>query len=301
MLNAGVAGEITNEHVSQLVGSLQLRPGIAERLAVPLAWRDRFSKLNPLSKRLLGELRARFSNAIRFEQNDFVGYRAPIDIEAWVVEHAPKAPPVDRDIWIRRFVVCLLKDTETKALIKGLVASAQIWTSSDKPRRQTKEPAEGAFVRGLAQSLGSATISTGKLDLALSGIKVLEDQFQDMLSRELAAQRQIRTQQDSITHYADQVSKLEEDIAQVREESNQRSAQISELTLALTNAQEKYRLLDQHWRGVSEQELAKQSGSFREKVSRELHEALLALDRDNPNLDMALRRLRRIEEILKAN
>jgi hypothetical protein len=51
---------------------------------------------------------------------------------------------------------------------------------------------------------------------------------------------------------------------------------------------------------VSEQELAKQSGSFREKVSQELEETLLALDRENPNLEIALRRLRRIDDILKS-
>jgi uncharacterized protein YeeX (DUF496 family) len=135
--------------------------------------------------------------------------------------------------------------------------------------------------------------------LVLSGVQAVEAQFQDMLSRELGLQRQVRTQQDEINDYQKRVTKLDEDLAQVREESSQRNDRIAELTQSLADDQEKYRLLDQHWRGVSEQELAKQSGSFRNKVSQELREALLALDRDDPNLEMGLRRLRRIEDILK--
>jgi len=195
--------------------------------------------------------------------------------------------------------VCLLKDTEPKVLISGLVASTESWMSSSRKTLTKKKSAEQSFVHGIVQALSSPTIGAGRLGLALSGVQAVEDQFQDMLSRESGLQRQIRTQQDEINDYEKRVTKLDEDLVQVREESSQRNTRIAELTKSLADGQERYRLLDQHWRGVSEQELAKQSGSFREKVSQELREALLALDRDNPNLEMALRRLRRIEDILK--
>lgn len=299
MLNAGFLGEITAEHVSQLVALMQGRPGLAERVALPLAWRERFGKVNPLSRRILIALRVSFASAISFAQDEFVGYRAARDIEAWVLEHAPKGSGIERDIWFRRFVVCLTKDSDSKTLIMGLVASAQIWMSGRGKKLDKRRSAEKSFVRGVVQALSSPSIGSGKLDLAVSGVEVVDTQFRDMLSRELNLQRQLRTQQDEIDALHKQVSKLDDGLAQAREESRQRATQNSELTQSLADADERYRLLDQHWRGVSEQELAKQSGSFREKVSQELEETLLALDRDNPNLEIALRRLRRIEDILK--
>jgi septal ring factor EnvC (AmiA/AmiB activator) len=149
------------------------------------------------------------------------------------------------------------------------------------------------------QAFSLPSISLSKLDLAISGVETVDAQFREMLSRELNLQRQVRTQQDGINALQTQVSSLDSDLAQAREESGQRATRLSELTQLLAEADERYRLLDQHWRGVSEQELAKQSGSFREKVSQELEETLLALDRENPNMEIALRRLRRIEDILK--
>lgn len=299
MLNAGFAGDATTDHISMLVQSLRQHPGLAERIALSLAWRDRFGKLNSLSRKCLTELRSAFASSISFDQNEFVGYRAAQNVQAFVAEHAPKTPPFERDTWFRRFVVCLLKDSEPKVLISGLVTSAENWMSSSSQTVAKKKPAEQSFVRGIVQALSSPTIGVGRLGLALSGVQAVEAQFQDMLSRESGLQRQIRTQQDEINDYGTRVTKLDEDLAQVREESSQRNTRIAELTKSLADGQERYRLLDQHWRGVSEQELAKQSGSFREKVSQELREALLALDRDDPNLEMALRRLRRIEDILK--
>jgi hypothetical protein len=299
MLNAGFAGDVTNDHVSVLVQSLRQRPGLAERIALSLAWRERFGKLNPLSRKCLIELRSAFASSISFEQDEFIGYRASRDVQTWIAERAPKNPPFERDNWLRRFVVCLLKDTEPKVLISGLVASTDHWLSSSSQTLAKKKSAEQSFVQGIVQALGSPAIGAGRLGLALSGVQAVEAQFQDMLSRESGLQRQIRTQQDEINDYEKRVTKLDDDLRQVREESSQRNIRIDELTKSLADGQERYRLLDQHWRGVSEQELAKQSGSFREKVSQELSEALLALDRDDPNLEMALRRLRRIEDILK--
>jgi predicted RNase H-like nuclease (RuvC/YqgF family) len=119
-----------------------------------------------------------------------------------------------------------------------------------------------------------------------------------MLNRELNLERQIRAQQDSIDGLNRRLAEIGSDLDSAHAEGEKKTARIAELERSLAEAEERYQLLDRHWRGVSEQELTKQSGSFREKVSQELVEALLALDRETPNLEIALRRLRRIQEIL---
>jgi hypothetical protein len=295
MARVGFQGEVNGEHISQLVASLAEHRTVAERLVLPLAVQERFGKLKPLARRFLAEFRASFESGINYDRKEFSGYRAPRAIEDWVVEHAPSSPASERDSWLRRFAVCLLKDSEPKTVLVGLVAASRRWASS----KGLKSSAEDAtFVRGIALALGPPAIGSNKLELILAGVAAVEEQFRQMLNRELNLERQIRTLQDSIDGLNKRILELEGSLASALADGEKKTARIAELEQSLSEAEERYNLLDRHWRGVSEQELTKQSGSFREKVSQELVEALLALDRENPNLEIALRRLRRIQEIL---
>jgi archaellum component FlaC len=298
MLNAGTLGEITGEYVLQLADSLQPYPGLAERIALTLALRDRFGNLNSLSSKCLNRLRDGFATALAFSSNDFTGYRAAKDIPIWINEHLPATGDNDRDIWLRRFVVCVLKDTDSRVLVAALVAAGHACGPRTSQHRVQRNAPEHSFVRGIVQALASPKITVGRVDLTLSGIEAVNAQLEDVQNRELNLQRQIRTQKDQIDDCQNRISQLEDDLAQVRDQNNHQSAQIATLTKSLSDADERYLLLDQHWKGVSEQELAKQSGGFREKVGQELKEAIIALDRDTPNVEMALRRLKRVEDIL---
>ena len=57
---------------------------------------------------------------------------------------------------------------------------------------------------------------------------------------------------------------------------------------------------DRHWQGVCNNEVAKVVGKTRHLMGSEITEALLALDRPKPNVALALRRLKRMTEILAA-
>ena len=295
MARAGFLGDVNGGHVAELVTPLFEHRTVAERLALRLAVQERFAKLNPLARRLLAELRTSFEKEIRYEAQEFSGYRAPRAIEDWVVEHAPTAPAAERDSWFRRFTVCLAKDSEPRTAIVGLIAAARRWASS-KGLKSSAEDA--AFIRGIAAALTPPAIGANKLELILAGVAAVDEQFRKALNRELDLERQIRTQQDSIDGLKKRVAALESDATKAVAERDRKAADITELEKSLTAAQERYDLLDRHWRGVSEQELTKQSGTFKERVSQEVVEALLALDRESPNLEIALRRLRRIQDIL---
>jgi hypothetical protein len=295
MVRAGFQGEIDGGHVAQLVASVSEYRVIAERLALRLAVQARFGKLNKLSRRMLNELRAEFQERIDFDALDFKGYRASRAIEDWVIEHAPSGSDSDRDSWFRKFTVCLLDDSEPKTVMVGLLAASRSWASSS----QIKSSAEdAAFVRGISLALSSPNIGASKIGLILAGVDAVNAELRKTLDHELDLERQIRTQQDSISSLNTRASVLEANLAESIADGAEKAAFIAELQQSLAAEEERYNLLDRHWRGVSEQELTKQSGAFREKVSQEVVEALLALDRENPSLEIALRRLRRIQEIL---
>jgi archaellum component FlaC len=295
MARVGFQGEVKADQVAQLVASLAEHPTVAERLVLSLAVQERFAKLKPLAGRLVAEFRTSFESGINYDPMEFSGYRAPRAIEDWVAEHAPSTPASARDSWFRRFAVCLLNNTEPKTVLVGLVAASRKWASS-KGLKSAKEDA--SFVRGIALALSPPAIGSNKVQLILAGVAAVEEQFRQMLNRELDLECQMRKQQEKIDALNKRVSDLEDSLAAALEDGEKKTARISKLEQSLSEAEERYHLLDRHWRGVSEQELTKQSGSFREKIGQELVEALLALDRENPNLEIVLRRLRRIQEIL---
>lgn len=300
LLRSGLAEEVKAEHISQIVLSMKERPSVPERLALQLATQDRFGKLNSLSRGLLIELRTSWEDAIGYDPQEFIGYRGSLAVETWVTEHALSGPPVDRDSWFRRFVVCIVNNTEPKTLLSGLVAAARRWMTN--PGQNSLKPMSEvhSFVRELVRALGTSTIKPAKLGLILTGVDAVDSQFRQVLNRELNLERQIRIHEDQIEALRKQLSSVENDLVESRKESEQRLARTGQLEQSLTEASERYQLLDQHWRGVSEQQLAKQSGSFREKIRHEIQEALLALDRQNPNVEMALIRIRRVREILES-
>src|ERR1700739_2254126 len=298
MIKTGFEGEINGEVVSQIASTLleaQAHVCLAERLALSLAVQERFGKLKPLAQRVLSALRTHFGKAIDYDAQEFVGYRSPKAIGEWVSEHAPKAPAPDRDTWLRRFVTCLLKDSDAKTMLTGLIAA----TRNCAPRKGRATNQEAMLVRGLVAALIPPVVGANRLQLMMAGANSLEGQFQEMLSREATLERQIHTKQSSINDLEDKLTVLEASLAEAHNDSAQKANKISELENSIEDASDRYALLDQHWRGVSEQQLAKQSGSFREKVQHELQEALLALDGAQPNIEMALQRLRRIREIVE--
>jgi hypothetical protein len=239
--------------------------------------------------------RGSFEKEINYEARDFTSYRAPRDIENWVGENAPAAPASDRDSWFRRFTVCLVKDCEPKSAVVGLVAAARKWTVSKGLKRSSEQ---SAFIRGMVLALTPPVIGGNRLELILAGVAAVDEQFRKVLNRELDLERQIRTQQDNVENLNKRVAVLDSELVKAASEGDKKAALVVELEKSLSAAEERYNLLDRHWRGVSEQELTKQSGTFKQRVSQEVVEALLALDREGPNLEIALRRLRRIQEIL---
>lgn len=295
MVRAGFQGEINGEQISQLVASLAEHGTVAERLGLHLAVQERAGKLKPLARRLLAELRPSFENGIDYKPEDFSRYRAPQMIEDWVAEHLPGAPAEKRDSWFRRFVVCLLKHPEPKTVLVGLLAASRRWAAS-KGLNSSAE--EATFIRGLALALSAPVITAGKLELILAGVTAVEEQFRQMLNRESSLEREIRMQQDIIGALNRRTGELESSLGAALAEAQNKNARISELEQLLSEASERYNLLDRHWRGVFEQELERQRIRFRELIGPELVEALLALNRDNPNVEIALRRLHHIQKIL---
>jgi hypothetical protein len=318
LLTAGCIGDLRPEQIAQLYESLIQNITAAERLAVVLATQRRLGRANGISRALLNRLRLHFSEAIEYQSDDFAAANGSQAIERFVETNAPRTikssesdqftagkreraePTKERirdDSWLRQFFVCLCTESEQRVFLSGLIAVGKWWLAGNAPAFM-KDHDDANLSRAVSNALSAASISKQRWELLFAGIVPLERQFAVLLNRELELIRRVRSQDTEIESLRRERVNLVNRFASEEAAKNAAQDDVSRLQQALNEANEKYQLLDQHWRAVSDQSLKKQSGSFRERIGHEVQEALLSLERQTPNVSMALLRLKRIDEIV---
>jgi len=321
MLKKGFAGEAKHEYLLQLCDALTQNSAAAERIAVVLATQTRLGKLNSLSRSLLEQIRMRFCAGIEYHSDEFGGANGAQAVERFVESNAPRRRGNNRrdqpatgeqgrstteqseltaDSWLRQFFVCLCAEAEPKVFFNGTIAAGKWWLALNS-RALAQGRDDVNLARAVSNCLSTGTVSKQKLELIFTGINPLQHQFATLLNRELELSRRVQNRDAEIERLERGKADLEYGLAAAQAEATAARNTAAQTQQSLNEAQEKYQLLDQHWRAVSDQNLKKQSGSFRERVGLELQEALLSLERQTPNISMALRRLKRIDEILKGS
>ena len=111
-----------------------------------------------------------------------------------------------------------------------------------------------------------------------------------MRDSELQSTRDLSDAREQVRIKSEAVTALQDELTDAR-------ATIEKCKLELVEAEDRYRLLDEHWTRSSATNVAKKIGSLSEEVRHEVQEAILSLDRDVPNVAMALNRLRRLQAI----
>jgi regulator of replication initiation timing len=205
---------------------------------------------------------------------------------------------ITADSWLRRFFVCLCAENEPKVFINGTIAAGKWWLALHSPVF-AEGRGDANLARAFSNAICAGAVSRQRLELIFTGIGPLQQQFTALLNRELELTRRVQNRDAEIDDLTREKTDLESRLATLEVDKAAAQERSTELQQSLTEAEERYHLLDQHWRAVSEQSLNKQSGSFRERIGHELQEALLSLQRESPNVSMALLRLKRIDEILK--
>jgi hypothetical protein len=294
MCRAGISGDIPETAVQEIAFATTTHPGLAERLALHLSFQSRFGKCNSFSRRLLRQFRADFAGSIAFDAAEFVGYRAEHSIEEWVAQNAPREL-ADLESWMRRGVIAFLEMSEPTVRSTGLFAILKEWSSREKPASKP----DVVFAQGLIAGLIGPRLNRSRLQCLRSGIQIFESERRDVLDRERNLQMIIKGNQDTIRSQEQNVATLNSELEASKSESESKGSILAARDSEILTLKEQLTLVDRHWEGVSEQQLAKQGGALRTKVQHELREALLALDREDPNVQMALNRLRRIEGIVK--
>jgi hypothetical protein len=320
ILRTGFAEKETAQFVSPAAEIIE-SCSFADRWAVSLAATDASGKLTKFQQELLGEVRSHYARRIGFYDLDLVGPGFGQRMEKWLSCEAPQrqlatlpqrsdVPNVptealeDRttkvlpfDSWLRWVFVCLVAKAPPDRRAEATLALMEFWSGNGR-RSSTDGKVESDLYRFLANMLAAEKPESRKIAPFLGALRLSRSHLTAMRETESKLSRQLAEAQEQIQIKNETIARFQQEISDARATAQQRSVEIEKSQQQLVEAEERYRLLDEHWTRSSATNVAKKIGSLSEEVRHEVQEAILSLDREVPNMAMALNRLRRLQAII---
>jgi hypothetical protein len=320
ILSTGFAEKETAQFISPVAEIIE-SCSFADRWAVSLAATDASGKLTKFQRELLGEVRNHFARRIGFYDLDLSGPGFSQRMDKWLsceaprrelstlpqISDAPNFPTEvleDRtmrelpfDSWLRWVFVCLVAKAPPDRRPEATLALMEFWSVSGA-RSSTDGKVESDLYRFLANMLAAEKPESKKIAHLLGALRLMRSHLAAMRDTESKLSRQLAEAQEQIQIKDEAIITLQQELSDTQATAQQRSIETEKSQQQLVEAEERYRLLDEHWTRSSATNIAKKIGSLSEEVRHEVQEAILSLDRDVPNMAMALNRLRRLQAII---
>lgn len=321
ILNRGFV-ERENSHLAAQVAEIFKAYPAADRWAVAAAVAEIAGKLGRFQQKLLAEVRSHFARQIGFYELDVDGPGLKQKIEDWFLHSAPRrkshpqqdgpaTPPTSAeplaapstrempyDSWLRWAFVCLLSKSSAERRMEGALTLMELWAGSAKKNFKESQR-ESEWYRFIASVLGAERPKSSRMAPVLNALQPLRSHLTGVLNRELTLRRDLAATQGEVAAQKQAEAAARGDLACAQATIEKQNAEVGKLKHQLAEAEERYRLLDEHWKRSSATNLARKVGSLSQEVGHEVQEAILSLDRDAPNVGMALNRLRRLQGIIK--
>jgi len=319
ILNAGFVERDTGQFIVPVAEIVETYTS-ADRWAVSLAAADASGRLKKLQRDLLGEVRSHFAQRIGFYKLDLSGPSFRQQIDKWLLQESPgrgrlspsqildastekgeslaegSAKTLPFDTWVRWAFVCLIAKAPPDRRTEAVLALMEFWSGAPRAN-STGEHSEGDLFRFLSAVLGAEKPDSKKIVPLFGVLHLTRMQLAAVRDTELKLAGDLAAVREQLERKSEEVAALQEELADANATSQRRSADIDKHKQQLVEAENRYRLLDEHWIRSSATTVARKLGSLNEEVRHEVQEAILSLDRDVPNLSMALNRLRRLEAI----
>jgi hypothetical protein len=319
ILSTGFAEKEAPQFISQVAEIIE-SCSFADRWAVSLAATDASGKLTKFQRELLGEVRGHFARRIGFYELDLGGPSFSQRMDKWLLREAPQRelsalpkrsdePNVptealeDRttnvlpfDSWLRWVFVCLVAKSPPDRRAEATLSLMEFWSGRGRTS-STDGHGEPDLYRFLGNMLAAEKPESRKIAPLISALRLTRSHLSAIRDIESILSRNLADAMEQIQIKDEAIGTLQQELSDARATAQQRSTEVENSQRRLVEAEERYRLLDEHWTRSSATSVAKKIGSLSEEVRHEVQEAILSLDRDVPNVPMALNRLRRLQAI----
>jgi len=320
ILSTGFEEKETTQFLSPIAEIME-SCSFADRWAVSLAPTDASGKLTKLQRELLGEVRSRFARRIEFYELDLSGPGFSQRMAKWLLSEAPHRELLtlpqrsdspnaateaveDRtgkvlpfDSWLRWVFVCLVAKAPPDRRAEATLALMEFWSGRGRPT-STDGNGESDLYRFLANMLAAEKPGDRRVAPLIGALRLTRNQLAAMRDTESKLSRDLAEAREQIQIKDVAVGTLQQELNDATSTGHQRLIEVEKSHQQVVAAEERYRLLDEHWTRSSATSVAKKIGSLSEEVRHEVQEAILSLDRDVPNVPMALNRLRRLQAII---
>jgi hypothetical protein len=321
ILNVGFADVGTSQLIMQVAEALGAYTA-ADRWAVSAATREATGKLNRFQQQVLAEVRSHFARQIGFFELDLTRPNFKQEIEKWLRCSAPRrgagpvqiaptdegtsaepsAVPAPRELpydsWLRWSFVCVLSTSSSEKRMEGALTLIEFWAGRAKENSKASQP-EPELYRFIANVLGAEKPKRSRMAPVLNGLYALKGQLAGALRREGELDRDLGAARGELADLKLAETEVRGKLTDAQTAIEAQGAEIGKLKQNLSDAENRYQLLDEHWKRSSATSLARKIGTLTEELGHEVREAILSLDRESPNLIMGLNRLRRLQSIIQ--
>lgn len=209
--------------------------------------------------------------------------------------------------WARNAIVCIISENFndddfglTQLLIDKCARKRQIGTK--KKKKMTKDQDVDNFKPYLKYVESIFSVKNFPMPKALIGVeisKLLNDKIKKMTYERNAAEQAYEDEQEKSLALKTKCDQLNEDLNNEISKIESQKDKIAQYEQSLSDEKNRYRMLDETLKRKGEQKIRGLIFSLQKYFSHELQEAKLALDRSNPNTEMALSRIFHMEEYLQ--
>jgi len=300
-LKKGFFEQVVPEHVEQVMAVLVPYPSL-DRLAVRLAV-EKPQRSRPLVVALLNRLRAQFASELGFPGSVSREGDRLFELSQWIKvgeESRPTDAPRHPDTWVRKAVLCLSQESDpsiaASAIHRLLCIVARRATQSEGDAFRTDGR---SYLRAVGQLLSSKKIVPQRVALSLQFCHPYEDQ----LAQSRQQNTELRHEAADALQQAQELEKhnaaLSQELSSLRDRESKLQQQLAQTQSKLNLEIDRIKELTDHSQRELSQSLAGQRHSLAAAFMHDLQESRLCLDRPEPNVQMALNRIRQMEEVVR--
>ncbi|MFZ1932247.1 MAG: hypothetical protein WCB27_22050 [Thermoguttaceae bacterium] len=303
-LRKGFAEDVRPDHVEAVLQLLAKYPSL-DRLGVRLM-ADGSKRGGMLIIAIRNRLRSQFAVDIGFPQSQSgsvqEGDRWSL-LTDWIKAGDTKKqqPNSHRysDEWLRKAFVCLASESDQSLRIGAV--NRLLYAIA---RRSVRDGGKAfctdslSFLREASKLLSSKKISASKIVSSLHFAHPLEHECQEgrhTVSETLREKEEVVSKLKGVEV---QNLHLTAQLNDTQTRGQELERRLDEVESQLQRERDRLSELEKHWERESEQRLARQRHTVCSKMLHDLQEARLSLDRDAPNISMALNRIRQMEDTL---
>jgi hypothetical protein len=271
---------------------------LVDCLSVRLSTHCRFGKINPPAKSLWWRLRTDFVREIGYPMipaGEPSSLRTPIP--EWI-RVSLRSAPADPEGWMRRAFVCILGESEFENIRDYLYTLLEEYHLQIIRQGRATESAERDFLTLMSLLLGKPGSMKKAVRLYAVAARPSRNAVRDAVNiadryrSEIAeAREELRDGGEERVRLARQLKEAIERIDELERVNRERESELRAET-------DRCNSIEIHWRETLRSEMARLSSRVRERLSHEANETELCLDRQTPNVAMAIDRIRRIREFL---